>query len=483
MDDWTEVDFSALRRMRAPDRPLRVGALETNHDAFNCWRQLPDKPCAKPGAEVEIVKMVLSMLGWNWTMIDLHAEYGIQNEDWGEELPNGTFTGAMGLLQQEKIDLFALTMRITDQRMKAACFSYPLHIFTQTYLVEAPKATDFRYFMYSVMNKDVWLGILGTIFILVFIQTVIYVFEDTCKKSLFEKAGRAAMETLGVFLKQRGSSPRSNTEIVLQAFMLLTMVVMNIYYQSAMNSKLTAPTRPAVPFKTQSELLDILESKEMFLIYPLNNTLDCSSVQNCKRMPEIMQKNPLRVVGETGTPEALKEGGVYFSTSDIDLLPHEVSWNHRKKHVIVIKDPTGLHNYMGYGFSLRNRAYKNAFNKALVRILPGIPRLMTGPGYYKAKNSYYTNVKAIKVRLGLGTHLEQLFETYVVGCAASILVFFIEILWHRSQINRHIAKKCDRKISGRYISAVRAMRWFPSYGRREEAEPGRKESYAAVDSF
>ncbi|KAK0406968.1 hypothetical protein QR680_018918 [Steinernema hermaphroditum] len=130
MDDWTEVDFSALRRMRAPDRPLRVGALETNHDAFNCWRQLPDKPCAKPGAEVEIVKMVLSMLGWNWTMIDLHAEYGIQNEDWGEELPNGTFTGAMGLLQQEKIDLFALTMRITDQRMKAACFSYPLHIFT-----------------------------------------------------------------------------------------------------------------------------------------------------------------------------------------------------------------------------------------------------------------------------------------------------------------------------------------------------------------
>ncbi|TKR82857.1 hypothetical protein L596_016531 [Steinernema carpocapsae] len=461
MDDWTDLDFSKIRGSRVPNRPLRIGAVKTDFDAFNCWRQMPDKNCLKPGAEVEIVSMVMEMLDWKWKMIDLHEEYGIVEADWGQELPNGTFTGAMGLLQREEIDMFGLTMRITSSRMKAACFSYPIHIFTQTYITEAPKSVDFRYFMFSVLTLNVWLVIFGTIMILIFIQTIIYIYEDKVKQSLFERIGRAAMETLGVFLKQRGSNPRSNTEMVLQGFMLTTLVVLTVYYQSSMNSKLTAPEKPAIPFLTQSHLLDALEVKETFLFYPLNAPPECSNHENCRRMPKIIKENPIRIVPEEDTPEGLKEGGVSYSVSDIDQLPFDVSWYNRKTHTIMIKDPTGLHNYMGFGFSLKNRAYKNAFNKALVKILPGIPRIMTGPNYHESKANYFASVKAKKVSLSLSKHLEQLFMTYLIGCGLSIAAFVIEILWHRSQINRHIGRRCNRKMSGKYISAVRVLRWFP----------------------
>uniref|UniRef100_A0A1I7YYE9 Uncharacterized protein n=1 Tax=Steinernema glaseri TaxID=37863 RepID=A0A1I7YYE9_9BILA len=69
MEDLVGLDFSVLRRMRGPDKILRVGVLESSPDATGCFRNLPERPCPRPGAQVEIISMVLQMLGWNWTMV------------------------------------------------------------------------------------------------------------------------------------------------------------------------------------------------------------------------------------------------------------------------------------------------------------------------------------------------------------------------------------------------------------------------------
>ncbi|KAK0406001.1 hypothetical protein QR680_018308 [Steinernema hermaphroditum] len=475
MDDWIGLDFSVLRGIRAPHRTLRVGAFDFDPDAINCFRNLPSRPCSRPGAHIEIISMVLEMLGWNWTMVDLGAEYGIERTDFGELQTNGSFTGVMGLLQSEKIDIFGLAMRITPSRLRAAAFSYPILINTQVYIAEASKGVDFRYFMFSVVSLNVWLVILFAIIILSGIQTVISVFEDTYKKSFFENSTRAAMvsivadsrarETLGMFLRQRGSNPRSHTEMVLQGGVLLAMVVTYVYYQSAMNSKLTAPSKPVVPFRTQSQLFDLMDQNKAHLFYPVNATMECSNKENCEREPGVLQRNPLRVVpdDEATSRREFESGGVYIATHDIDLLPFEVSWYDRKEKTIMIKDPNGLHFYMGFAFSLKNAIYKNVFNRALIKILPGIPRIMMGPGYHNFKRNYFSTMKMRKQTLTFQNHLQQLFLTFSIGCAISIAAFLLELLVHRSGINAIVSRKFDEKISGVYFRGVRKLSWFPGY--------------------
>ena len=50
-------------------RPIRVGVFEHDPDAFNCFRQLPKKNCAQPGAEIEIISAVMQILQWDWEIV------------------------------------------------------------------------------------------------------------------------------------------------------------------------------------------------------------------------------------------------------------------------------------------------------------------------------------------------------------------------------------------------------------------------------
>uniref|UniRef100_A0A1I7Y657 PBPb domain-containing protein n=1 Tax=Steinernema glaseri TaxID=37863 RepID=A0A1I7Y657_9BILA len=129
--------------------------------------------------------------------VDLNTEYGIERTDYGELQTDGSFTGVIGLLQQEKIDVFALAMRITPSRLNAVAFSYPILINTQVYIAAASKGVDFRYFIFSVLSPNVWLVIMGAIVFLIAIQTVISIFEDACRKSLFHRTTRAFMVRSG----------------------------------------------------------------------------------------------------------------------------------------------------------------------------------------------------------------------------------------------------------------------------------------------
>ncbi|PAV79044.1 hypothetical protein WR25_17829 [Diploscapter pachys] len=56
-------------------RPVRVGLFEHSPDAYSCFRMLPQKPCPKPGSEVEIVQIVMNMLDWEWEVVDTNEAF------------------------------------------------------------------------------------------------------------------------------------------------------------------------------------------------------------------------------------------------------------------------------------------------------------------------------------------------------------------------------------------------------------------------
>lgn len=74
------------------------------------------------------------------------------------------------------------------------------------------------------------------------------------------------------------------------------------------------------------------------------------------------------------------------------------------------------------------------FNKALLKILPGIASITLGPGYGTKKQPEDITVQVKKTRLSLKKHLEQLFYIYLIGCGIALAFFIIEKVFFRMRV-------------------------------------------------
>uniref|UniRef100_A0AC35U147 PBPb domain-containing protein n=1 Tax=Rhabditophanes sp. KR3021 TaxID=114890 RepID=A0AC35U147_9BILA len=133
------------------NNPFRVGVFEYEPDAYNCFRNLPTTDCQRPGFEMEVISLTMKILGWNWTLIDVQAKHNI-SKSFGQRLPNGTFSGLLGLLQSNTIDMSVPTMRITAERHQAALFSHPINFIKQIYITASPTQIDTRDFIFATLT-------------------------------------------------------------------------------------------------------------------------------------------------------------------------------------------------------------------------------------------------------------------------------------------------------------------------------------------
>ncbi|CAJ0605686.1 unnamed protein product, partial [Cylicocyclus nassatus] len=121
-------------------------------------------------------------------------------------------------------------------------------------------------------------------------------------------------------------------------------------------------------------------------------------------------------------------GGVFFSTYDVEFLPQTISSWDRKQGLTVILDTSGIISYTAFGFSFGNRALCRMFNKALVKILPGVPQITLGPGYAHKKEAEDITVQARHTTLSLKYHLEQLFAIFGISMCLCMLTLIAEIV-------------------------------------------------------
>ncbi|KHJ98286.1 hypothetical protein OESDEN_01726 [Oesophagostomum dentatum] len=363
-------------------RPIRVGVFEHDPDAFNCFRLLPRYPCPKPGAEVEIIRIVMELLDWEWEIVDTENEFGVVN-DFGSLQPDGNFSGVMGLLATNKIDMSGLSMRISPERMGAAHFAFPIRYFQQVYIINRPPESDFRNFIFNTFTTQIWMMLFVTILGVAMIRFVIAILIDRRPSSNVSILTGSILETFGIMLKQRVLDPTATSAMVLEGILIAVMVVVTQYYESSMNSKLTAPPTSAVPFYHQDELLSalspylpmsfeclkgsgvnyisaLLEHKKRYLTYYADLELEGSNERNIERIKKIMKYNPVVThENENDLIAEIKRGGVFFSTYDIELLPQTVSSWDRKRGLTVIRDTTGIISYAGHAFSSGNAALCN----------------------------------------------------------------------------------------------------------------------------
>ncbi|CAJ0958174.1 unnamed protein product, partial [Mesorhabditis belari] len=411
-------------------RPIRVGLFEHGSDAFKCFRSLP-KHCTKPGAEIEIVAMVMKLLDWDWEVVDTAQVFG--TSDFGVLQDNGSYSGLLGLLANEKIDMSGLSIRVTPDRMKFVHFTFPTRYFQQVYIIRKPPDADFRNFIFSTFSLEIWFLLLATIVGVALFRFLVNVFVLKHKGPKSSIASRSLLETYAMMVRQKIPNVDLLSGMIVEATIILVTMVLYIYYQSSMNSKLTAPSLTAIPFRHQSQLIELLEHHKTYLTYfnglPL---LEGSTKKNTRRLKKLSTTNPTVVHSDSEELNAeIKRGGVFFSSYDIEFLPAPISTWNKNEGLTVIRDTTGITSYVAYGFSRKNKALCNQFNKALLRILPGIPRINSNPGYAQKKEAEDLTIKARTTSLSLRRHLEQLFELYMIGMGICIFAFFSERLVDR----------------------------------------------------
>ncbi|PIC27238.1 hypothetical protein B9Z55_019558 [Caenorhabditis nigoni] len=162
-----------------------------------------------------------------------------------------------------------------------------------------------------------------------------------------------------------------------------------------------------------------------------------------------MAINPIVVrAKEVDLIKEIHKGGVFYSTYDIEFLPQDVSVWDKRQGLTVIRDTTGIISYVAFGFSISNRKLCQMFNKALLKILPGIASITLGPGYGTKKQAEDITVQVKKTRLSFKKHLEQLFYIYLIGCGISLALFIVEKIFYRVRvINRQKIYQVNRQES------------------------------------
>ncbi|KAK7079244.1 hypothetical protein SK128_006071 [Halocaridina rubra] len=90
------------------------------------------KPYVMVGSMVEIMKIITDKLDvcWEWILAN-DLKFGI-------ELPNKTWSGLIGQLTRNEIDVTAAPLTMSDSRSKVIDFSVPLYIDVQAIAHKAP---------------------------------------------------------------------------------------------------------------------------------------------------------------------------------------------------------------------------------------------------------------------------------------------------------------------------------------------------------
>ncbi|EFO82726.1 hypothetical protein CRE_00556 [Caenorhabditis remanei] len=399
---------------------IRIGAFPLEKDAQTCF-ELPS--CKHPGAEVEILKMVFRLIGVNYTVIDVWKEFG-EVYDFGAKQADGNWSGMIGLLQKDKLDMIGLSMRISTDREEAVLFSYPTRVFQSVFVIAPPTFTCTRQFIFNAFSRTVWLFIVFFVILLYLSDLLINYFKlkgvhpDKPYHRLF-------LDLFSTSISLYNISAR-----VLLLVILITTFLLSQLYQTDMYAYLSAPLTFAIPFRTTKEALDVVEKKKMYFAAYENQTFLCTQ-SICNRYQQAIKKNPVRrAFREKEVQNLITNGGIYQSTVDSALLPGQLSWLNEKQKYLIIRDEDAPSYYVAYSFSKKYKKMVDKFNSALIEVLPAVSLITTGHGYNTRKIPFEIRTTNPRSPLSINNHLWQLFRSFIISSSVCLIVFGLEVLFH-----------------------------------------------------
>lgn len=97
---------------------------------------------------------------------------GVSTNMGGALLPNGTWTGVIGMLNRSEIDISSALLFLDEKRNEAAHFVYPYDISEVTFFFRKPRYSSHVFAIFQTVSKSVWMSIVAAIIVMVVLHFI-----------------------------------------------------------------------------------------------------------------------------------------------------------------------------------------------------------------------------------------------------------------------------------------------------------------------
>ncbi|XP_042860255.1 uncharacterized protein LOC122246064 [Penaeus japonicus] len=222
------------------------------------------------GTMLEVLDIILGHLGYCYRLV------GTTNLAPGSKLPNGTWTGVLGLaLQQEEINMTGIGLALTYQRAQDLEFSEYLYLEESSAAykrpVLQPDVAGFLRPFTAYIWCVVWMTVMGVILTLVLFRLGMLKIIPRLNRQEEGDLALAIDETQSSFRKTLSDMflltlsalfsqaiprlPREDSTRVLTALWLVASLILGTVYRSNLKAMLILP-RITIPFDNLEELVD-----------------------------------------------------------------------------------------------------------------------------------------------------------------------------------------------------------------------------------
>lgn len=208
------------------------------------------------------------------------------DKELGRLLPNGSWTGMMGMLQRSEVDLIASMIGLNEKRAKMFDFSNPFHRAHIIFITRKPEYEPDPFVFFRPFSFEVWIFILMSI---LFTMIALY--------KMFRKSNSAQKLLLLPYATLLGQGTSILTHKTIASFLLMTWtfgaILLSYSYSAVLLSYLTFP--PLNGVRTIPELADaVAKGKYECATYPgsfITPVLAKSNDSNTRIIGRSLQEN------------------------------------------------------------------------------------------------------------------------------------------------------------------------------------------------
>lgn len=183
--------------------------------------------------DLKFVDILAKALGFSYELLST------SDGEIGRPLPDGNWTGQMGMVQHNETDMVVGVISVTDQRLQVADFSYPYQRLRVTFATRKPEFSPHPAAFLWPFSVGVWLGSLFCLFTMPFVFSILLRKKHTIVK--------LALVTTSTFLHQDVDvTPKRVREYLLLLFWKLGVMFLIYGYTAVLLAFLTFPPRSGI---------------------------------------------------------------------------------------------------------------------------------------------------------------------------------------------------------------------------------------------
>lgn len=404
---------------------IRVGVLsETGNFILNTTSD--DKIKIIGGYEARFLNMLIDGLQSHPII------HTLEKDEWGKPTEDGDWTGLIGMVHRQEVDMAVSSVLITQARMEVVDFSYPYSIEDVTFATRLPGSVPTATALIDPFSTAVWLGLAASLLVFPVVARIMLAKKQSLGKSMLSFFGYILNQPLG------GKTDHIKDRILLGAWLCGTMFLSKTY-SSYLLSFITLPIRET-PIKDVNQL-----SKAV-----VSGTFKCYTTRESSILESLfssLQENSVIIA------KAMKENDWLLESDNSQFVKYALEQNSA-----IIRTRRYIHNllqdnvfvsddsfYAGYAAIVlpKNSPLKLRINKLLNRI--------DSSGVYPKFSEHYLFQKHLQKNLHRETEnneiksisledIEGAFLLLISGYLLAIAVFFLEIAWRKMREKDYVIR-------------------------------------------